>query len=266
MTGNQMTPRAFVAKELRRAREQKRMTQAALAKAIYASDSLVAAWESGRRVPNPKYVAPLIEILGIDAILARMITELVTSDAPEWLGRLLEIERRSSSLSTYQPLLVPGLLQTEDYAREVLLRSGRHYPDVDELVQARLERQSILTAENPPLLVAITDESVLRRPVGGPEVMRDQLAHLLDAAERPDVVLQIVPSGVGAYPGLAGGFLILSFDGREAVYVEDAFSGDIIEAADDVATMKRIWEALRVEALPGKQSVDLLAEVAKRWT
>ncbi|MFL6051807.1 MAG: Scr1 family TA system antitoxin-like transcriptional regulator [Actinoallomurus sp.] len=70
----------------------------------------------------------------------------------------------------------------------------------------------------------------------------------------------------GAYPGLAGGFLILGFDGREAVYVEDAFSGDIIEAADDVATMKRIWEALRVEALPGKQSVDLLAEVAKQWT
>ncbi|MCO5970857.1 helix-turn-helix domain-containing protein [Actinoallomurus soli] len=266
MTGNHLTPRAFIAKELRRAREQKGMTQAALAKAIYASESLVAAWESGRRIPKPKYVPPLIEVLGIDAILARMITELVTSDAPEWLGRLLEIEGRSSSLSTYQPLLVPGLLQTGDYAREVLLRSGRHYPDVDELVQARLDRQSILTADDAPLLVAVMDESVLRRPVGGPEVMREQLAHLLAVAERPGVVIQIVPSGVGAYPGLAGGFLILGFDGREAVYVEDTFSGDIIDAAEDVATMKRIWEALRVEALPGKQSVDLLAEVAKQWT
>ncbi|MCO6007546.1 helix-turn-helix transcriptional regulator [Actinoallomurus purpureus] len=259
-----MTPRAFVAKELRRAREQMGMTQAALAKAIFASDSLVAAWESGRRVPKPKYVAPLVEILGIDAILARMISELVTSDAPEWLGRLLELEGRSSSLSTYQPLLVPGLLQTEDYAREVLHRSGRHYPDVDELIQARLERQSILTTDNPPLLVAIMDESVLRRPVGGPGVMREQLAHLIEVADRPDAVIQIVPSDVGAYPGLAGGFLILGFDGREAVYVDDAFSGDIIDAVDDIATMKRVWEALRVEALPGKQSVDLLAEVAKQ--
>jgi hypothetical protein len=82
----------------------------------------------------------------------------------------------------------------------------------------------------------------------------------MEVTDRPDLVLQIVPSGVGAYPGLAGGFLILGFDGREAVYVDDAFSGDIIEAVEEIATMKRVWEALRVEALPGKQSVDLPAK------
>lgn len=266
MPANHMTTRAFIAKELRRAREKKEMTQTALAKAVFASDSLVAAWESGRRVPKPQYIDKLIGTLGIDPMLARMIAELVDSVAPEWLGKLLEIEARATSLLTYQPLLVPGLLQTPDYAREVLLKSGRHSPDVDELVQARLERQTILTLDDPPMFVVIMDEMVLRRPIGGPKVMNEQLAHLLEVAERPDVMLQVVPLGAGAYPGLAGGFVIVGFDGKEAVYVDNAFSGDIIDAVDDVATMKRIWEALRIEALPGKQSIDLLMEVAKEWT
>ena len=265
MTGNHMTARTFVAKELRRAREGQGMTQAALAKAVFASDSLVAAWESGRRVPKPQYVKPLIEILRVDPMLARMIAELVTSVAPEWFGKLLELEARAISLLTYEALVVPGLLQTEGYARQVLAKGGRQNIDIEEMVSARLERQGILSSDDPPMFVAIMDEGVLRRPVGGPKVMHEQLTHLLNAAESPDVMLQVVPYSAGAYPGLAGAFMIIGLEGREVVYVDHAFSGDIVEAANDVATMKRIWEALRVEALSGKQSIELLAEVAKEW-
>jgi transcriptional regulator with XRE-family HTH domain len=265
MSGNHMTARVFLAKELRRARDEKGMTQGALAKALYVSDSLVAAWETGRRVPKPEHVAFLIEILGIDPLLGRMITELVRNMPPEWLGKWLDIEAHASSISTYQPLLIPGLLQTPDYAREVILKSGRQHIDVDELVEARLERQKILTSEDPPMLVVVLDENVLRRPIGNSNVMREQLTHLLNVAQRPDVMLQIVRFEIGAYPGLAGGFVIAGFDGREAVYVENVFNGEIIDSVEDVATMKRLWEGLRVEALPAKQSIELVTEVIEQW-
>ncbi|MFC4589135.1 helix-turn-helix domain-containing protein [Sphaerisporangium corydalis] len=266
MNGNRMSPLEFFARELRQARESAGLSQAQLATAIVGySPSFVAMVETSRRVPKPDFAERCDRILDTGGIFSRLVDDLVCRGMPpEWLGKWLTVEAKATSLLSYEPLVIPGLLQTEAYAREVIEHSGRPF-DVDDQVEARLARQRILTTDKRPMLVVLLDEGVLRRPVGGPQVMSDQLVHLLDVAERRDVVIQIVPLEVGAYSGLAGAFVIASFDGGQVVYVDNALSGDVIERSADVVAVRRLWESLRAEALPTKQSIELMAKVAETW-
>ncbi|MET8157321.1 helix-turn-helix transcriptional regulator [Sphaerisporangium sp. NPDC005289] len=266
MNGNRMTPLEFFARELRQARESAGLSQAQLATAIVGySPSFVAMVETARRVPKPDFAERCDRTLETGGILTRLAQDLVCKAMPpEWLGKWLQIESAAISLLSYEALVVPGLLQTEAYARAIIATSGRTF-DVDDQVEARLARQRILNTDNRPMLVVVLDEGVLRRPVGGAQTMYDQLLDLVDRAQRPDVVIQIVPLEAGAYSGLAGPFVIATFDGREVVYVDNALSGEVVEHAPDVATMKRLWEALRAEALPMKQSLELMKKVAETW-
>ncbi|MEV5411708.1 helix-turn-helix transcriptional regulator [Thermopolyspora sp. NPDC052614] len=261
-----MTALQFLARELRRARETAGMSQAELAAAITCySSSLVAMVETCRRIPKPDFAERCDQVLSTGGILSRLLEDLVSSGMPsEWQGKWLDIEARATSLYSYEPLIVPGLLQTEAYARAVIAMSGRRF-DVDEQVEARLERQRILAADMPPMLVAVMDEGVLHRPVGGTEVMSDQLMHLLDMAERHDIVIQIVPLAVGAYAGLAGPFVVAEFEGGEAAYIDNALAGDVVERYEEVLLMKRLWAALRGEALSRKQSLELIEKAVSGW-
>jgi hypothetical protein len=218
-------------------------------------------------MPQPDHLARLEEVLGTNGYLSRVIDDLVSGTVPfEWMGKWLEIERQATALLTYEPLVFPGLLQTEAYARALLRFSKQSPVDMEEQVSARLARQSILTGEDPPAFVAVIDEAVLHRPIGGPEVMREQLLHVLDLAERTDIVIQVIPFDVGEYAGLAGAFVIASMDGREFAYLDNAMSGEVIESPDGVAAVKRTWESLRGDALSKKASLELIEKAAKRWT
>ncbi|MFC7384933.1 helix-turn-helix domain-containing protein [Sphaerisporangium rhizosphaerae] len=266
MNGNRMTPLEFFARELRQARESAGLSQAQLATAIVGySPSFVAMVETARRVPKPDFAERCDRTLETGGILTRLAQDLVCKAMPpEWVGKWLLIEGRATSLLWYEPLLVPGLLQIEPYAREVIAKSGRQY-DIDDQVEARLARQRILNGDTPPMFVIVLDEGVLRRPIGGPQVMLDQITHLLEVAKRPRVVIQIVPLDAGAYPGLAGPLVVTTFEGREVVYVDNALSGDVIEHAPDVAALKCLWESLRAEALPARPSIELMTKVAETW-
>ncbi|GII62911.1 transcriptional regulator [Sphaerisporangium krabiense] len=266
MNGNRMTPLEFFARELRQAREAAGLSQAQLATAIVGySPSFVAMVETSRRVPKPDFADRCDQVLDTGGILGRLAADLVCKGMPpEWVGRWLTIEAKATSLLWFEPLLVPGLLQIEPYAREVIHHSGRLF-DVDDQVEARMARQRVLNSATPPMVVAVLDEGVLRRPIGGPQVMYDQITHLLDLAQRPKVVIQIVPQNAGAYPGLAGPLVVTTFDGIEVVYVDNALSGDVVDRAPDVAALKCLWESLRAEALPAKQSMELMAKVAETW-
>lgn len=267
MANDRMTPRQFLASELRRAREAKGMKPTDVAKAVLVSEGLVRAWEKGRRIPQHDDLVRFEEQLGTGGLLTRMREELVKNEpAPEWMGRWIEIEDQATQILWYQPLLIPGLLQTADYAREVITSSGRQIDDAEEQIQARLERQKILSAENSLVFVAIMDEGVLYRSIGDAKTMHEQLSRVLEITKQPNVFVHIVPLSSGAYPGLAGGFGIASMDGQEFAYVDDAFSGDVLEHAEDVAVMKRVWETLRAEALPVKQSMELVAKAVEKWT
>jgi hypothetical protein len=138
---------------------------------------------------------------------------------------------------------------------------------VEDMVRARMERQSILTREHPPMFWVIFDEGVLQRPVGGVEVMAGQLVRLAEAAQQPNIVLQVIPLAVGAHQGMSGNFVIADFaEGPPAVYQDTAARGQIIEDSDDIAVVTVMWETLKAEALSRSASQELIKEVAKSWT
>jgi hypothetical protein len=185
-----------------------------------------------------------------------------------WFRQWALTEREAVALRSYQWSVIPGLLQTEAYARALLTGAGQLTGElVEQQVAARLSRQELLTRDDPPQFIAVLDEHVLRRPVGGPGVMREQLQHLLKiCAEHPRVRIQVVPTGTGAYAGLNGPFVIATLpDGGDVAYLDDQLQGRFVDRVDDVATIRQLWESVRCEALPYQQSLELIAEVAETW-
>lgn len=173
-------------------------------------------------------------------------------------------------LRTWQPLLVPGLLQTPDYARALFLAwHGSDSDDqVDQLVNARIERQAIFQREDPPSLWAVLDEGVLRRRIGSAAAMRGQLLHLLAVSERSTITVQVVPSDAGAHVGLLGAFSLAAFANAPGiVYLDTPDQGQIMERPSAVAKISAIFDQARAEALPRGASRDLIRKVAEeQWT
>jgi len=199
------------------------------------------------------------------------------SGPPEWVlpvrvagGAPQSLERRAASLRSWEPLLVPGLLQTAGYARALFeaWRISDRDDELEELVCARMERQVILDRPAPPALWVVIDEGVLHRCVGGGKVMREQLDHLASASERSKVTVQVIPAEVGAHVGLLGGFAIASADGAPGtVYLESPDQGQTTELPSVVAKISETFDALRAEALPRGASRNLIMKVAEnRWT
>lgn len=269
MAGNGMSARQFLAKEIRLAREAKRISRAALGKALFVSGELVAAGETGRSIPRPEHLAFMIRILDFrPEIVSRLLEDLVSGEvSPEWTGKWLAVEAKANTLLSVEHSIVPGLLQTEDYTREVL-RHNHHSPiDIEEQVQERLRRQSaVLDRVDSPMAVFVLDEQVLLRPVGGPKVMSDQLAHLVQVSARPKMIVHIVPAGeAGYHPGLAGAFMIARFDGTEVAYQDGTLKGHVFEDVEQVSAMSQIWENVRAVALPRAASIELIAKAVERW-
>jgi transcriptional regulator with XRE-family HTH domain len=257
----------YWAAELVAWREFRGMTQSRLADAINYAESTVAMIETAKRKPKPDFVERCDDVLQTGGALKRLMDELVERElVPDWLDRWRQIEGLSTELNWFEIFVIPGLLQTPEYARAILAAGHTRPLDLDAQVRARLERQAILTRDDPPMMVAVMDDNAVRRVIGGEKVMHDQLMHLLELAEQPHIRLQIIPHDVGAYAGLTGPFVIATLDGEQVVYQEAALRGHIVEGHADVAAFKRMWAALRADALPRKASLDLISKVAKQWT
>jgi Domain of unknown function (DUF5753) len=187
---------------------------------------------------------------------------------PGWFGPWADEESRAVLLRWFEALVVPGMLQTEGYARALLTgRIGSKPGDVDAEVSARLARQAILDRDDPPELWVVIDEAVLHRPVGGKQVMREQLLHLIEMAQRPNVVLQVVPAEVAVHDGLRGGAFIVADagEGPRVAYQDTAVRGEIVYDRDDIAALVTIWDRTKAEALSRRASLGLIEEVAKKW-
>ncbi|MEV5746651.1 helix-turn-helix transcriptional regulator [Actinoallomurus sp. NPDC052308] len=261
-----MTARQFVGKEIRRARESKQLTRAELAKTFPVSESLIASWENGRLIPKPEYLPHLISSLGLPDLILRILDDLVSREvAPEWLNKWTRAEAEATMLLWYESTVVPGLCQTEDYARAVL-QLGKPAPlDLEGQVSARLARQKVLTREDPPLYHVVLDEAVIRRPVGGQKTMRDQLMRLVELSQRDEIIVQVIPFEVGAHAGFAGPIVLASIDGSEVAYVDNALRGDVIEKPEDVEAIRRLWQMLSAKALHADASIELIMKVAETW-
>lgn len=247
----------FFGSELRHRREAIGLTQRQLAEAVHYSESKVGMVERGEQVASPAFCAKADDFLKTDGFFSRMREALLSAEAvPEWFRPWADVEREALEIGWYEPLLVPGLLQTEEYAR-VLLQDGT--PELaDSLLTARLARQTILEKA---AVTAIVDESVLRRRVGTPEVMYQQLMRLCEGP----VVVQVLPDDAETYRHLDGSFALAMVDGLEVGYVDTPAQGYIIERKEVILRLRRRWDAIRAEALPRGQSKSLILKAAEIW-
>jgi transcriptional regulator with XRE-family HTH domain len=257
---------AFFGAELRRRRAAAGTSQEQLGQAINYSAALVGRIEIGERVPSPEFARRCDEVLSAEGLFAHL-RDSMNSDVhayPTWFWEFVEREREATSIREFNALAVPGLLQTEEYAR-ALFRACKPADSVEEIsrhVAARLERQRILGRPKPPMLWAVVDEGVLRRPVGGPEIFRSQLAHLARVGQRPGTVFQVMPFSAGAHAGLLGEFIVLGLpNGRDLAYTESVESARLIEQPDEVAAFNLVFDMIRAVALSPETSLDFVAQV-----
>ena len=268
-----------LAAELRRLRESAGLTQEDVSERTGKDRSTLYRLENAQQRPQRSTLIQLLDLYGTGpqqrADLLALLREASQrgwmqphrSDLPEIYSDYISFESEARSVSNYESLFIPGLLQTEDYTRAVIRGILPHAStaQVDSRVTARMERQALLTADNPPQLWAIMDEAAARRIVGGPAVMREQLARLRDTAALPNVTVQVIPYDAGAHPGMPGSFIVLEFPDpadQSLVYI-DSMAGDLF-LEDDMEIRRYIlmFEHLRAAALRPDESVTLLAAIA----
>ncbi|SBT54166.1 helix-turn-helix domain-containing protein [Micromonospora narathiwatensis] len=254
--------------ELRRLRVGAGMSQEALAERINYSASLVASVEQCRRPPREEFTLRCDDALQAGGLLVRIRETIIKESLMPWFREWVTIEQEATALRSFQPLVVPGLLQTEDYARALHEGASQLVGDeMEQQVAARLARQAVLTRPAPPQFVAVLDYTVLERPVGGPKVMQEQLRHIIEVGRRPRVHLHLVPRGTGAYPGLNGAFVIATPpEGGDIAYLENQLQGSIVERKVDVHSLQQIWESVRAEAMPHGATLAAISEAAEAWT
>ncbi|NJP30511.1 helix-turn-helix domain-containing protein [Micromonospora thermarum] len=257
---------AFIVSEIRRARGAAGMTQEAFGRGAGFSASHVSAVESGTRALTVDFIRGADRALNNGGLFERLAATL---GAPSWFLPWLDAERGATQLRYFEPNLIPGLLQTEAYARAVLRLDPRLSDDeVDRRVAGRIERQAILTREAPPQLVVVVDEGAIRRAGDGAEkLMAEQLFHLVACAERPNISVHVIPADVGLHAGLSGPLSLAHMpDGSWVGHLESQLGGDVVDQPADLDTLFERWESVRTEALPRRQSLDLIKEVANQWT
>jgi transcriptional regulator with XRE-family HTH domain len=260
--------------QLRRYREASGLTTVEAAEAIRATHSKISRLERGRSTARQRDVADLLTLYGVTDEAEREKLLALTREAsvpgwwqryndvlPRWLELYIGLEKAASVIRSYEGQFVHGLLQTEDYARAVILISNAHIPadEVERRVSMRMERQRLLTQRDAPELWAVLDEAALHRPPGGPAVMRAQLKHLLELTDLPNVTLQIVPFKAGPHAAAGGPFTILRFpepDLPDVVYLEQLHSAQYLDQPGDVAAYWAVMNQLCVQAASGPDSRD----------
>jgi transcriptional regulator with XRE-family HTH domain len=253
---------AYWGDELAFYREQAGFTQEQLARRVFVSPSLIGMIETGRRAPKTPFIKAADTVLSTNGALTRLWKRIIQSSYLEWFRPFVEVESEATEMVKYEAQAVPGLLQTEDYAR-AQIRNG-HARDseaqIERYVAARMSRQEILNREKPPYLWVILDEAVLRRPVGGATVMRDQCSWLVEAAASPHIVLQVLPFTAGAHAGMSGPMTLFSLPEQgDLIYAEAFGGGQIIGRSEEVEECRLRLDLLRANALPPDESVQMIA-------
>ncbi|MFJ6049361.1 helix-turn-helix transcriptional regulator [Streptomyces sp. NPDC092307] len=254
------SPLDYYGYELRRLREAAGLKQAQLGEIIYCTGSLIGQIETTKRVPTRDFSERVDAALGTGGVFSRLVGLVLRSVLPTWFQPYAEMEARASYISTYQAQLVYGLLQTPAYARAVL--GVRTEGELDAKVAARMERQRILDREDPPLMWVVLSEAVLHQEIGGREVMRNQLAHLLALQRSEWVKVQILPFEAGAHTGVMGSFTLLRFeDDPDIVYTEDFVQGHMTANPPALREGSLRYDHLQAAALSLEDSVARIARV-----
>ncbi|MGC4760974.1 helix-turn-helix domain-containing protein [Micromonospora trifolii] len=262
--------------QLRRLRESSGVTREGAGWEIRSSESKISRMELGRVGFKERDVADLLTLYGVTEDHERDALLKLARDAnspgwwhrygdvlPSWFQSYLGLEAAAALIRSYEVQFVPGLLQTREYARAVvLLGHGAAGPgEIDRRVSLRMQRQQLLQRQNPPQLWAVVDEAALRRPIGGAAVMRGQLTALIEATKSPHIRLQVIPFAAGGHAAAGGAFTILRFGDQELpdiVYIEQLTSAIYLDKRDDLDYYAVAMERLCVEAEPPERTAEIL--------
>jgi len=278
------SPLAYFAAELKRLRERAGVTQSDVAAKTNYSLSTVSAYETGNLIPSAAFAERADKMFGTDDYdevskthngdLTRLQKLVEQVSVRPWFRDRVEVERKAAEIREYESYQIPGLLQTEDYARAIVSSVRPILPDdaIERAVALRMTRQQILEPdedvpldqENAPRLWAIIDESALNRVVGSPQIMRAQREYLVTMAYRPNITIQIVPNTEGATCAFGRAFAVLvSRNNSSVVYFEDVGTARYVRDRDEVSRYNLIFDYLRSCALNDKQSIEIIKGDAK---
>ncbi|MFI5936070.1 helix-turn-helix domain-containing protein [Actinoplanes sp. NPDC051494] len=263
--------------ELRRYRDGAGVTIDVVADRLGCSPSKVSRIETGHTSATPRDVKDMLDIYGVDGAVSDELVQIAREARQKgwWhpfstvlTGAYVGLEAAARSVRSYEQQVVPGLLQTDKYAIAMIraARVGDADQKIEQRVRVRMARQALLIQDDPIDLWVVLDEAVLSRPVGGDEVMREQLHRLAEMAELPNVTLQILPFAAGAHAGMDGTFAVLDFPDAEdpdVVFVENATGGLFLEKADELHKYNLIFDAIRSSALPPEESRNMIAMLAE---
>lgn len=270
-------------RELRRLRDERGLTieqVASLAGGEW-NPSTLGRWENGDRRIRPADLRSLLDVYEVqgeqrEALMTlsrearqRGWWQVYSAVLPSEYSSYIGLETEALWMRTYQQQLIPGIVQTEHYARAVI-RAARPDDDtasIDRRVAVRLDRQNVLTGDRPMNLWAVIDEAAIRRVVGTPEIMSAQLQHLAEVAERPGVQLQVLPFSTGAHAAMASSFVILGFEAPDpdVVYIDTGTSALFVEASPDVDAYRLMFDHLRASALAPAESLRLFRATAQEY-
>jgi transcriptional regulator with XRE-family HTH domain len=263
--------------ELRRRREAAGVTIDGVAERLECSASKISRIETGHTSATPRDVRDMLEIYGVLGAECDELVQIAREARQKgwWhpystvlTGAYVGLEAAAQSVRAYEQQVVPGILQTEEYAKAMIkaARPDITADEVDRRVRVRLGRQSLLNQDDPIELWVVLDEAVVSRPVGGDGVMRAQLERLVEASDLPNVTLQILPFEAGGHAGMDGTFAILDFpepSDPDVVYAENATGGLFLEKGDELRKYTFIFDHIRAAALGPEESVAYIAKLAK---
>ncbi|WP_043673494.1 helix-turn-helix domain-containing protein [Streptomyces xylophagus] len=262
------SPRALLGAELRHAREKAGLSQDELGQRLFVSGSFIGQLEAGTRRMLPEYARMLDVELGTGDFFARNCGAAAKSKYPEHFAEAAEAEATATEIRQYSTMLIPGLLQTPEYARAVFRAYQPAATDdvIEELVTARIERTQLLDDPTAPLLWAIVDEAALRRVVGGPAVMAAALHRITGLMRRNRVIVQVLPFEAGAHPAMQGSIKLMDFeDAPPLVYFEGVGTGRLEDDPSTVRHHRLTYELLAACALSPEKSLALIEAMAQDY-
>ncbi|WP_407553242.1 helix-turn-helix transcriptional regulator [Streptomyces sp. Pv4-95] len=259
----------FFGSELKRRREDAGFTQEALGRRVFVSGGHIGQFEQAIRKPQIDVAKRIDEVLQTDGFFERMCRELINDKRyADYFAAVAELEGMATKICDYAPTVMPGLLQTADYARAVTRATNpfASFEYVEEKVTARMDRAHLLRGAKRPAFWVILHEPVLRIPVGGPLGMAEQLEQVVSLTQECTVLVQVLPDSAGAHAAMAGMMRLMEFDDAPpTVYTESVFSGNLL---DDPALVKRAQDAydlLRAAALSPEASLALIESAAEDY-
>jgi transcriptional regulator with XRE-family HTH domain len=247
-------------------RERAGYTQAALAKLLGYSEAQIASIERGRRIARPDTIDRLDQLLEGEGILLALKRPVALTRYPAFFRDAARIEETAVEFHQYAPLIFPGMLQTEEYARTMFTvrRPRRNDAEIEQMVAARLARHALFDRRPSPVLSFVLEEAVLQRPIGGMDVLRGQLEHLLRVSENPNVEIQVRPTSATDHAGVDGPFTLMVPEGGEQVaYLESQGSGRVITDREAVRGIAARYGIIRAQALSPAESGRLIEQLLR---